>query len=195
VTRGQKIGWFDEFRIGLYGTTRRVLAPRGVKVRQRVEIVRDWYHLAAVVAPSSGHLEWAWLPNLKVESVAAAVEQWREHGFDALVCDRLRAHKSKAVRATGMPIILQPAMSPELDPAERVGEEIRDKVEGEVYGSIWHKMAAVERLLRDLAADAERVKQLTGYDWILAALRRLPLTPRKRWQEVRPEAQSLRQGY
>ncbi len=181
MTRDMRIGWSDEFRIGLYGTSHRVLAPRGVKVRQRVEIVRDWYHLAVVVAPRTGELEWAWLPGVRACDIAPAVKEWHEHGFDALVWDRLPAHGERTVRATGMALVLQPAASPELDPAERIGEEIRDKVEGEVYGTIWHKMAAVEEVLRGLAANPERVKKLTGWDWVLTALRRLPLAPRKRW--------------
>jgi hypothetical protein len=47
-----------------------------------------------------------------------------------------------------------------------VFEEIRRKVEGKVYGHIENKKAAVERELRQLAADPEKVKSLAGWTWI-----------------------------
>ncbi len=179
LTVTSRIGWSDEFRIGLLGTTRRVLAPRGVKVRQRVELVRDWYHLALVVEPRTGRLQWAWVEGTRGSQLAPAVQGWRDDGLDALVWDGLKAHKGKQVRATGIASIVQPAASPELNPAERIGEAIRAEIEGEVYGTIWHKMAAVDEFLGKLAADPERVKRIAGWDWILAALRRLPRKGRR----------------
>ena len=179
LTVTSRIGWSDEFRIGLLGMTRRVLAPRGVKVRQRLELVRDWYHLAVVVEPRTGRLEWAWVEGTRGSQIAPAVQEWREHGFDALVWDGLKGHKGREGRATGIAAVQQPAASPELNPAERIGEAIRADIEGKVYGTIWHKMAAVEAFLSGLAADPERVKQMAGYDWILAALRRLPRKGRR----------------
>ena len=56
VTRAMHITWADEFRIGLFGGTRNVLAEVGVKVIQLVELQRDWYHLALTVDPKGGAL-------------------------------------------------------------------------------------------------------------------------------------------
>lgn len=174
LTVSSCIGWSDEFRIGLYGSTRKVLAPRGVKVRQRVELVRDWYHLAVAVAPRTGQLAWAWIEGTKGSQIAPAVGEWRDRGFDGLVWDGMKGHRAGEVAATGMALVVQPPQSPELNPAERIGEAIRARVEGKVYGTIWHKMAAVEELLYELEADPKRVKEMTGWGWVLAALRRLP---------------------
>ena len=54
----------------------------------------------------------------------------------------------------------------ELNPAERVFEYLRDAIEGKVYGTIAAKKAAVEAALETLAADPEKVKRLTGWQWI-----------------------------
>lgn len=185
MTRYNEIGWSDEFRIGLYGSTRRVLAPRGVKVRQRVQIVREWRYLALVVVPRAGRLMWAWLPRVRGEDVAVVVRAWHERGIDALVWDGHGSHSEGMMAATGMVVVPQPAAAPELNPAERIGEVIRARVEGEVYPTIEEKVAAVEKVLDELAADPERVRRLVGWHWILAAQRRLPLTPRKRWPQQR----------
>jgi hypothetical protein len=40
-------------------------------------------------------------------------------------------------------------------PAERVFEELRREVEGQVYGTIEKKMTAVEQALKELAASPE----------------------------------------
>ena len=176
VTVSSLVGWSDEFRIGLYGSTHKVLAPRGVKVRQRVELTRDWYHLAVVVAPRTGRMAWAWIEGTKGSQIAPAVHEWRWSGFDALVWDGMSGHMAAEVRATGMLVVTQHPLSPELNPAERIGEAIRAKVEGKTYGTIWRKMAAVEEFLHELSADPARVRKMTGWGWILGALRRLPRT-------------------
>ncbi len=70
--------------------------------------------------------------------------------------------------------IFLPAYSPELNPAERVFEEVRRHVEGEVYPSLKAKMAAIAHVLRQLKADKTRLKRLIGWDWVQQALAQLP---------------------
>ncbi len=67
-----------------------------------------------------------------------------------------------------------PAYSPELNPAERVFEEVRQHIEGEVYPSLRAKKDAIDHLLRQLKADKRRLKHLVGWDWINQALDQLP---------------------
>ena len=62
--------------------------------------------------------------------------------------------------------MVQPAYSPELNPAERVFEEVRRWVEARVYGSIEEKVEAVNACLRSLESDPARVKSLAGWEWI-----------------------------
>jgi hypothetical protein len=150
------------------------LAPRGIKVIQTVELTRDWYHLGIIVNPRTGDLTWSWLVSTQGIHLAPAVAEWHAHGFDVLVWDGLKGHGTAVVRATGMRLVEQPAASPELNPVERIGEALEDKIEGFVYGTIWHKMAAVERFLGELAADRPRVKHLVGWSWIIRSCRDLP---------------------
>jgi hypothetical protein len=56
--------------------------------------------------------------------------------------------------------------SPLLNPAERIFEYLRDKVEGEVYGTIDAKKQAVEAKLEKLAAAPDKVRCLAGWEWI-----------------------------
>jgi hypothetical protein len=85
ATRTARVGWSDEFRIGLMGSVRRVLTPRGMKVRQRVELSRDWYWLAVAVVYQSGVMEDQWIGGLSGEKFLPVLRDWHEAGMDVLV--------------------------------------------------------------------------------------------------------------
>ena len=67
-----------------------------------------------------------------------------------------------------------PSYSPELNPAERVFEEVRSRVEGKVYESLHDKRQEAESYLKELAADPERVKGLCSWGWLRTSLESLP---------------------
>ena len=168
VRPGTLIGFADEMRVGLRGMVRRVWGVRGRKVVQRLQLVYEWKYLFLVVDVVRGRLEWAWLDSMRSETVARALLGLKRHTpVRALVWDGARSHRSEWVRTvSGVKTVVQPAYSPELNPAERVFEEVRRWVEGRVYGSIEEKMAAVNAYLSKLESDPERVRSLTGWEWI-----------------------------
>ena len=154
---------------------RRVWGRRGVKIRQRLQLKYQWRYLFLVVDGVAGKLHWCWLASMGGDEVLAAVGGLQEAGeVAALVWDGAPSHRAEEVRAAGLPLIGLPPYSPELNPAERVFEEIRRWVEGRVYSTIEAKMAAVEAFLAELDADPARVRSLAGWDWITAALGNLP---------------------
>lgn len=175
ITVEQGVGWADEMRVGLLGTTRRVWGRRGVKVRQRLQLVYDWRYLHLVCDPLGGRLWWGWYYAMDGEATGRLVATTRaETDLAALVWDRAPGHRDATVRAVGLPLIEQPPYAPELNPAERVFEYLRAGIEGIVYPSIEAKLLAVEALLHDLDADPERVKRLIGWRWIATTLAQLP---------------------
>ena len=165
-------------RVGWGGQVRGVWAPRGVKVRQVLEVPYEWRYLALAADGPAGQLTWTWLPNRRKESVVEAVRTWAAGGLRAVVWDGAASHRARLVRdqaqARGLALVGLPPASPELNPAERVFEELRRAVEGRVYGTLDAKVAAVERELQALAADPARVQRLTGWAWIRDAVAQLP---------------------
>lgn len=153
-------------RVGLMGQVRRVWAPRGVKVVQAVEYKREWAYLNLVVNGLRGELRWNWTENMKGESIAPVVKQWGDEGVDTIVWDRARGHRGAAYQQVQVKLIEQPPYSPELNPAERVFEYLRSKIEGQVYGTIGVKKQTVEVELQKLSAAPHKVIRLTGWDWI-----------------------------
>jgi len=180
ITVTTSVGWADEMRVGLFGTTRRVWGRRGVKVRQRLQLVREWRYLHLVVDPIEGRLWWFWSHTMQATVARSLAEATKsETDLAALVWDRAPSHRDATVRAVGLPLIEQPPgtrlrVSPELNPAERVFEELRAGIEGVVYPTIEAKVAAVEAILEELDRDPERVRRLTGWHWIVENLDDLP---------------------
>lgn len=154
-------------RLGLRGTVRRVLAPRGVRVVQKVQLVYEYTYLLLAVDPLRGHLRWEWIQRMNTEHLLPVLRQWN---LRCVVWDGAPAHKAQALGELETVRIGQPAYSPELNPAERVFEEVRRYVEGEVYSSLDAKQRAAEEYLRQLQADPALVRRLCGWDWIQQAL-------------------------
>jgi hypothetical protein len=174
VAREQTVGFGDELRLGLIGQTRRVWAPVGVKVVQPLQYERRWCYVVIVVDGRSGRLWWSWTLGMTADHLRPDVAQWRPAGLDAVVWDRAPAHQTLTGQPQDLALILQPPHSPELNPAERVIEAIRQHIEGKVYPSLPDKYAAVDAFLMELDADPARVRSLTGWHWIQENLDALP---------------------
>ena len=175
LTRTSRIGFADELRLGLRGTTRRVWGRRGVKVRQRLQLRYDWWYLFAAVDGRAGTVSWTWVDSMKAADLVPLMEALRANApLDAIVWDGAASHRDAAVRAVGVPLIDLPPYSPELNPAERLFEEVRRQVEGHVYATLADKVTAVNAFLHALDADPARVRRLCGWNWINAAIATLP---------------------
>lgn len=174
MTASTALAWADEMRLGLHGRVRRVWAPVGVKVRQRVQLRYEWRYLSLAVDGIGGRLWWHWHATMRKEAVTPVVAAWQAAGIAALVWDGAPSHRARVVRAVGVALVMQPPAAPELNPAERVFQELRRAVEGLVYATLEEKMAAVEAALTALAADPARVQRLAGWSWIAETLEQLP---------------------
>ena len=171
VTRDAGIVLADELRLGLRGQVRRVLAPRGAKVVQRLQLRYRWAYLPLAVDPRAGTLRWRWLERCRAAPIREALAAWAP---DAVVWDGHGAHTAKLLADLPVARVRLPPYSPELNPAERVFQELRRRVEGRAYPTIADKQAVADAYLRELAADPDRVRQLCGWDWLQRALDALP---------------------
>jgi DDE superfamily endonuclease len=171
VTRGAGIVLADELRLGLRGQVRRVLAPRGVKVTQRLQLTYHWAYLLLAVDPRAGTLRWRWLERCRAGPIRDTLAVWAP---SAIIWDGHGAHRAKLLADLPTTRVRLPPYSPELNPAERVFEEIRRRTEGRLYDTVADKQARTEAYLADLAADPARVRHLCGWSWLTAALDALP---------------------
>lgn len=173
LTPAHTVGFGDEMRLGLFGQVRRVLAPRGIAVRQPRQIAYEWVYLALAVDGRAGRLSWTYLCGMDASEITLAVQHWQAEGFDGIIWDGATSHKAEGVRALGVPLLVQPPLSPELNPAERVFEELRKEIEGHVYPRLEEKVLLVENTLRRWAANPAFIQRLCGWDWIHESFDRL----------------------
>ncbi len=158
-------------RFGLWGQVRRRRGLKGVKIVQRMQIVFRWSYLVLAVDVMRGELHWGWSQKMNQQKLVPIFEQWP---MDGVVWDGAPSHRGKLMGEVGFGRIFLPAYSPELNPAERVFEEVRREVEGVVYPSLQAKRVAIDHLLRQLRADKQRLKRLIGWDWIKQVFAQLP---------------------
>ena len=174
VTRDAGVLLADELRLGLRGQVRRVLAPRGVKVTQRLQLTYAWAYLLLAVDPRAGTLRWRWLGRLRAAALKAVLAEW---ALAAVVWDGHGAHRAKLLADLPTRRVGLPPYSPGLNPAERVFQELRRRLEGRVYTCVADKQAAADANLVQLAADPDRVRRLCGWPWLIDAPDRLPAHP------------------
>ena len=161
----------DEMRLGLQGQVRRVWASKGVKVIQKLQFVFEWTYLLLGVNPVTGELYWDWMASMRQDDLHPVLKNWP---LEAVIWDRASSHRGLKIAALSIKRIFQPAYSPELNPAERIFEELRRVAEGRIYASLADKMQVVETELLKLAGDPERVLQLAGWGWVQEAFQTLP---------------------
>jgi hypothetical protein len=154
-------------RLGLQGQVRRVLAPKGVKIIQPLQREYKYEYLFLSVNPMSGNLRWEWIARMKQELIKPILQSW---AILLTIWDGAGVHRSKVLAELSGERIIQPKYSPELNPAERIFQEVRRWVEGKVYANLAAKRQAAEDFLRELAADPKRVISLCCFDWIEQAL-------------------------
>ena len=138
-----------------------------MKAVQPVQVSYRWTYLFLAVDGQRGKMSWTWMASMKSEDIAPAVREVAENSeVGAVVWDGASGHSSEEVKGLGLTTVVQPPYSPELNPAERVFQEVRRWVEGRTYATLQEKMDAVEEYLRKLASDPARVRALTGWGWI-----------------------------
>jgi hypothetical protein len=173
VTRDAGVLCADELRLGLRGQVRRVLAPRGVSVSQRLQLKYEWAYLLLAVDPRAGTLRWRWLERPRAAPIKEVLADWM---LDTVIWDGAGAHRARLLADLPTTRVRLPPYSPELNPAERVFQEIRRRTEGRVYDTVADKQAIAQAYLASLSADPDQVRRLCGWAWLTHALDSLPTT-------------------
>jgi transposase-like protein len=161
----------DEARFGRSSEPRQCWAPQGVRPTVPAQIVREYEYAYAAVSPHDGVLDTLVLPAVNAEAMGmflAEVAQRHANEFIVMVLDGAGWHKAKRLQVPGnMRLIALPPWSPQLNPAEHVWDEIREKWFANRH---FENMDQLERQLvaglASLEADASRVASLTGFDWV-----------------------------
>jgi transposase len=139
------------------------------------QIVREYTHVYAAVSPLDGVLDSLILPEVTTEMFSFFLDEVaKRHCRELIVMflDKAGWHTAKALTIPeNVRLCYLPPYSPELNPAEHLWDEIREKW---FPNLVFHHMDGVEDALMEvlivLENDPDRVRSLTGFDWIINAI-------------------------
>lgn len=162
----------DEARFGRLSDPRKCWAPAPLRPVVPVALVREYTYVYASVTPSDGTLDWMLAPKMNTINMSAFlnhVSQRHPDDFVVMVLDGASSHRSQDLRVPkNMAIVRLPPYSPELNPAERVWDDIREKeFANRVFGSLGAAIAQAAIGLKRLENAPDALRSLTGWDWIL----------------------------
>ena len=161
----------DEARFGRISHPRRCWAPTGVRPTVPAQIVREYEYAYAAVSPHDGVLDTLVLPEVNAEAMSlflAEVAHRHADEFLIMVLDGAGWHRAKRLQIpSNMCLVPLPPWSPQLNPAEHVWDELREKYFAnrrfETMDQLDHQLVTG---LAVLEADQLRMASLTGFDWI-----------------------------
>jgi transposase len=153
---------------------RRRLTGYGVKPVQVVELLYEYYWLYAAVEPSTGEAFWWELPRLDADCFTIFLRQFGHHYAESLnivLLDQAPAHVAQRVPIPENVVLMWlPAYSPELNPVERLWEDLKariDVLDEQVRSSLATLQEHVAGLIRRYTT--ETIASVTGYAYLVEA--------------------------
>lgn len=164
----------DEARFGRLSDPRRCWAPAPLRPVVRVALVREYTYAYAAVSPQDGALDWmltAKMDTLNMSAFLDHVSQCHVDDYIVMVLDGASSHRSHDLCIPeNMALLRLPPYSPELNPAERLWEEIREKeFANRVFDSLGAAIAQAALGLKRLELMPDGLQSLTGWPWILGS--------------------------
>lgn len=162
----------DEARFGRMSDPRRCWAPSPLRPVVPVALIREYVYAYAAVTPVDGALDWMLagkMDTLTMGSFLRHVSHRHPGEFVVMVLDGAPSHRALHLEVPrNMALLRLPPYSPELNPAERLWEELREKeFANVVFDSLGSAMAQAARGLRRLQSSSGALQSLTGWKWIL----------------------------
>jgi putative transposase len=146
-----------------------------VKPIQIVAPVYEYYWLYAAVEPMTGEAFWWELPRLDADCFTVFLRQFGQQYAESLnvvLLDQAPAHVAQRVVVPENVILMWlPAYSPELNPVERLWEDLKyriDVLDTQVRSSLTALQEHVAGLIQ--AYTAETIASLTGYAYLVDAI-------------------------
>ena len=165
----------DESRLGLQTVLRRRLTARGTKPVGTCQHRFENFYLYGAIAPASGDGYFLGLPKLNADLFQLFLERFaaaRPDTLNVLLVDNSRCHTADALQLPpNLRLVFQEPSAPELNPAERVWQALKDELAWQCFPDLPALQARVVELVQDW--DAPMLQSLTAYPFILDAINAL----------------------
>jgi len=165
----------DEGRFGRIDRPRRCWAPKPLRPIVPRQIVRESVYVFAAVCAALGRVTSLILPTVNTAMMAlflAHVAREFADSFIIMLVDRAGWHTTQHLPVPdNIRLLPLPARSPELNPAEHLWEELREK---DLANRSFSSLRPLEKTLCEglthLAADPDRVRSLTDFPYMKLTL-------------------------
>jgi len=167
-----------EMRYGLLPVTRRVWALRGVRAVAPVYPRYQWgYGFGALQVGGEGGAEFAYCPTVNLEFSQGFLQQLAAREPEAthvVAWDGAGFHPDDAAPdvPANVRLIALPSYSPELNPVEKLWDQLKDRICNQPFGTLQALEAVMTDFLRAFWQDARRVVSLIGDGWLLTQANR-----------------------
>lgn len=175
VEKGRRVRvWVqDEMRYGLQPVTRRVWSLRGVRVVKETCQRFEWGYTFGALEVGGPGCEFSLLPTVSKEATRLHLEQISRGDPDAvhvLIWDGAGFHHNDGDPEVpgNIRLIKLPPYSPELNPAEKLWDIVKDGICNRAYETIEALEDALAEKLRPYWEEARRVVSLIGNGWLLS---------------------------
>jgi transposase len=162
----------DEGSFGRISRPHRCWAPPGIRPHAPAQLIRELVYVFAAVAPVTGELISLILPesntammNLFLKHVSQMLSKY----FIVMQVDQAAWHgSSELVIPSNIRLIEQPPYSPEVNPAEHLWDELREKyLHNRAFSSLEELIEVLCQGLNALADDPASLRSLTGFPHII----------------------------
>lgn len=162
----------DEGRFGRISDARRCWVPPRMRPVVGCQLIREFTYAYAAVSPHDGVMDSLVLPEANATLMSLFLEEVgirHSDEFVLMVMDGAAWHSAKDLTVPdNMRLLFLPPYCAEINPAEHIWEEIREK---DFANKVFHSMDAVEdQLVHSLVGlenDKEKVASITGFNWII----------------------------
>ncbi len=161
----------DEGRFGRICGTKRAWSPPGCRPTSPRQIIRKYVYAYVAVCPALGKMTSLILPRANTEMMSIFLNQASEdfrNYFILMLIDGAGWHTSEKLNIPeNIRLIQQPSHSPELNPAEHIWDEVREK---EFYNKAFQTLDEVEDSicvgLNQLNGNPEKLRSMTSFPYL-----------------------------
>jgi len=161
----------DESRFGRMTRPGKRVVKKGVQAVGLKETCRENFYIYGSIEPLNGTFLMQEQDKMSGENFQTFLDQFGEtyqHDFHVMICDGSTIHWSKELRIPGNLVLLKlPPYCPELNPIERVWQDLKKHLNWKNWKSLQHMKNEVFKLISALNFDS--IYTLTAWDWILDA--------------------------
>ena len=161
----------DETRYGLLPVMRRRITRRGIKPVAEISLRYDSVYLYGAVEPLTGERFFFEFSHLTSDCFQYFMEKFSEafsESLNLLVLDNGRFHQAKSLKIPENVVLLfLPPYSPELNPIERLWQDIKAKLFTQTYKALEDMQAKVTEILQNYCDAA--IAKLTQFSHFINA--------------------------